>query len=368
MHIKYLDLQRINNSFELELSQTMLQTASSGWYLKGDETRKFENEFANYCGTKYCVACANGLDALTLVLSAWKIIYNWADNAEIIVPSNTYIASILAISRAKLKPILCEPQISDALIDSSLIEELINENTRAILPVHLYGNTCNMQVINTLAKKYNLKVLEDCAQAHGAELNKVRVGALSDAGAFSFYPGKNLGALGDAGAITTNDEELAKLVCTLANYGSHEKYIFNYQGINSRIDEIQAAILSLKLKRLDGDNNRRIEIAHRYYNEIENNKIIYLSEPHENTKQNVYHIFAIRCKERNLLQKYLKENGIETIIHYPIAPHKQLAYKELNNCTFPISEQIHNEELSIPIAPYLTEGEIDYIIKTINGF
>jgi dTDP-4-amino-4,6-dideoxygalactose transaminase len=362
--IKYLDLQRVTQSFEPELSETVSRTVQSGWYLFGKEVSHFEEEFAHYCGTKHCVGVANGLDALTLVLLAWKIQYGWNDQTEVIVPANTFIASILAISRAGLKPVLCEPDPNDYLLDANRIETLVTPHTRCLLPVHLYGQVCNMAAIMDIARSHNLLVLEDCAQAHGASFSGHRAGSLAHAGAFSFYPGKNLGALGDGGAVTTDDEELAHLVRALAFYGSSKKYINVFKGINSRLDEIQAAVLSVKLKRLDEDNTKRQAVAMRYMNELHNPAILLPTV----RQSHVFHIFPILCTRRDDLQKYLMDKGIQTSIHYPIPPHKQKAYKEWNNISLPITERIHRDELSLPISPVQPEEDTSLIIQTLNNF
>ncbi len=364
--IKFLDLQSITESFEPELSQEVIRVVNSGWYLLGNEVRKFEEEFATYCETKHCISVANGLDALTLILQAWLEMEEIKIGDEIIVPSNTYIASILAVSRCGLTPILCEPNEKTYLIDEKKIELLISKRTKAIMPVHLYGQVANMKEINRIASKYNLKVFEDCAQSHGAIYKGKRAGNLSSAGAFSFYPGKNLGALGDAGAIITNDDSIAHIVRTLANYGSAKKYIFSYKGINSRMDEIQAAILRLKLKRLDKDNMQRRYIAHKYITNIKNSSIIlpYIVD----WDAHVFHIFPILCKDRGKLQSFMNQRNIQTLIHYPLPAHKQKAYKEWNNRKFPISEKIHAQELSLPIYPTMTDKEIDTIIDTLNTY
>lgn len=364
--INFLDIKRITDSFEPELSQELLRVINSGWYLLGKEVERFEKEFATYCGTKHCIAVANGLDALTLILQAWIEMGEINTGDEIIVPSNTYIASILAVSRCGLTPILCEPNEHTYLIDTSKIESLITRHTKAIMAVHLYGQVANMNEINKIAAKYDLKILEDCAQSHGAVYKGKRAGSLCDAAGFSFYPGKNLGALGDAGAITTNNDCIAKICRTLANYGSEKKYIFGYKGINSRLDELQAAVLSLKLKRLDKDNTKRRYIAEKYINNIKNPLI---TLPYvKDWEAHVFHIFPVLCKERDKLQSFMTEKNIQTLIHYPIPPHKQKAYKEWNSKQFPIAEKIHEQELSLPIYPTMTDKEIETIIDTVNTY
>lgn len=364
--IKFLDIKRITESFEPGLSQEIQRVVSSGWYLQGAEVERFEQSFAEYCGTKYCVGVANGLDALILILRAYMELGWMEERDEVIVPANTYIATILSISRNGLKPVLCEPDPETFLIDPLRIESLITEKTKAIMVVHLYGQIVDINPINRLAKKYNMRVIEDSAQAHGAVYAGKRTGNLGDASGFSFYPGKNLGAMGDGGAVTTNDENLADAVRVLANYGSSVKYVFRYKGINSRLDEIQAAILSYKLKRLDVDNNKRREIAGQYLNGITNPLI--LLPRWENSESHVFHVFPIRCPKRDALQAYLKEKGVQTLIHYPIPPHRQQAYKEWNDLSYPITERIHEEILSLPISPVMTKEEVGTVIEIINGF
>lgn len=364
--IKFLDIKRITESFEPELSQEILRVARSGWYLQGQEVERFERAFANYCGVRHCVGVANGLDALTLILRAYMELGFMSEGDEILVPANTYIATILSVTRNKLKPVLCEPELDSYLIDPARIEALITERTKAIMVVHLYGQAAEMDSITNLAGKYHLKVIEDSAQAHGAMYQGKRTGNLGDASGFSFYPGKNLGAMGDGGAVTTNDEELARTVRVLANYGSSIKYVFRYKGINSRLDEIQAAILNLKLKRLDEDNDERRKVAEMYSKHIMNPLIILpkWSKP----DRHVFHVFPVRCSKRDELQAYLKENGIQTLIHYPIPPHQQEAYKEWNDKSYPITEQIHQEILSLPVSPVMTEEEIFTVIEAVNRF
>lgn len=364
--IKFLDIKGITESFEPGLSQEIMRVVNSGWYLQGVEVEHFEQEFSQYCGTKYCIGVANGLDALTLILRAYMELGIMSEGDEVIVPANTYIATILAISRNGLKPVLCEPDLNTYLIDPIRIEELITERTKAIMVVHLYGRVVDMDPINRLAGKYNLKVIEDSAQAHGAVYKGKRTGSLGDASGFSFYPGKNLGAMGDAGAVTTDDGKLAEAVRVLANYGSSVKYVFRYKGINSRLDEIQAAVLSYKLKRLDEDNNRRRKVAGQYLNMITNPSVIL--PQWKDRESNVFHIFPIRCHKRDALQEYLKNNGIQTLIHYPIPPHKQEAYREWNNLFYPITELIHEEILSLPISPVMTMEEIEKVIGVVNLF
>nr|7N63_A Chain A, Putative aminotransferase [Helicobacter canadensis MIT 98-5491] len=360
--IKFLDLHKINQRFKSEIDLAIREVLESGWYLLGEKNKAFEENFAKYCETKFSVGCANGLDALHLAIRA----YDFPKDSEIIVPANTYIASILAISNCGLKPILVEPNLETYNIDADLIEAKITEKTKAIVVVHLYGQAVEMEKIWELAKKYNLKIIEDCAQAHGAIYQGKKVGNLGDIGCFSFYPGKNLGALGDGGCITTNDEEMATKIRAIANYGSLIKYENIYKGLNSRLDEIQAAILDLKLQFLDADNQQRREIAKIYRENIKNEKII-LPKPYEE-ESHVWHLFVIRTKDRDKLQEYLKIKGIQTLIHYPIPPHKQNAYKEWNNLSFPITEKIHKEVLSLPISPVMNKEEAFYIAQILNEF
>lgn len=364
--IEFLDLQKINQQYYYELQQAMQRVLQSGWYIHGNEVKGFEQKFADYCEVNYCIGVGNGLDALILILRAYKELGIVKDNDEVIVPANTYIATILAISQNNLTPILVEPNIRTYNINPSKIEEKITSKTKAIMPVHLYGQMAEMNVINEIAYRYKLKVVEDAAHAHGAINKGQKAGSLGDAAGFSFYPGKNLGALGDGGAVTTNDEELANVIRALGNYGSHKKYKNLYKGKNSRLDEIQAAVLSVKLKYLDADNQKRREIANYYLEHIKNNAIILPKEGEPNS--HVWHLFVIRARERDKLQKYLLDNGIRTLIHYPIPPHKQLAYREWNTRSFRITEKIHNEVISLPISPILTYDECKIIIRIINMF
>ena len=364
--IKFLDLKKITEKNIIEIREAVNRVTDSGWYLLGDELKSFENNFSQYCGTEYCIGVANGLDALILILRAFKELDKLKEGDEIIVPANTYIATILAISTNNLKPILVEPNINTFNIDTSRIEEKINSKTKAILIVHLYGQAAEMENVIKIARKYNLIVIEDAAQAHGAIYKNKKVGSWGDAAGFSFYPGKNLGALGDGGAVTTNNYELAHTIRALANYGSNEKYHNIYKGINSRLDEIQAAILNVKLKFLDFANQRRREIALFYRQNIRNPKIILPQVFNE--ESHVWHLFVIRTKERERLQKYLAKNDIQTLIHYPIPPHKQLAYKEWNDKEFKITELIHKEVLSIPISPVMDMNDVEIIVEKLNSF
>ncbi|OCL85604.1 DegT/DnrJ/EryC1/StrS family aminotransferase [Arcobacter porcinus] len=360
----FLDLKVLNAQYRDELIEATIKVIDSGWYIQGNECKEFDKEFAQYCGTKYAIGVANGLDALILILRAYKEMGIMNDGDEVIVPSNTYIASILAISKNNLVPILIEPDINTYLIDPSKIEEKITSKTKAILSVHLYGQTCEMDRINEIAKKYNLKVIEDSAQSHGAYYKDKLSGNLGDASGFSFYPGKNLGALGDGGAVTTNNEDLANTIKALGNYGSHKKYENLYKGTNSRLDEIQAAILRVKLKYLDEEITKRREIANYYLKNIKNDKLILPTVRAEDN--HVWHLFVIRTSKRDELQKYLLNNGVQTLIHYPIPPHKQNAYKEWNNESYLISEQIHKEVLSLPISGIQSFEDTKKIVSIIN--
>lgn len=368
--IPFLDLKAINAQYRDKLLAACTQVIDSGWYISGKEVEDFERKFADYCGTQYAIGVANGLDALILTLRAWKELGRLNEGDEVIVPSNTYIASILAISQNNLKPVLVEPDIHTFNIDAKKIEAAITTKTKAILPVHLYGQLAAMPEIMVIAKKYNLLVLEDSAQAHGAEIDGKKAGSWGDASGFSFYPGKNLGALGDAGAITTNDAELAHMLKAIRNYGSHEKYKNLVPGVNSRLDEIQAAILNVKLKFLDQENQYRRHIADLYLKEIQNSAIElpFTNINAETDTQHVWHLFVIRTQHREQLQKHLAEHGVQTLIHYPIPPHKQQAYQEWNNFNLPISEQIHAEVLSLPIGPTLSIDEVKQVVQLCNGF
>lgn len=368
--IPFLDLKAINAQYRDKLLAACTQVIDSGWYISGKEVEDFERKFADYCGTQYAIGVANGLDALILTLRAWKELGKLNEGDEVIVPSNTYIASILAISQNNLKPVLVEPDIHTFNIDIKKIEAAITDQTKAILPVHLYGQLAAMPEIMGIAKKYNLLVLEDSAQAHGAEIDGKKAGSWGDASGFSFYPGKNLGALGDAGVITTNDAELAHMLKAIRNYGSHEKYKNLVPGVNSRLDEIQAAILNVKLQFLDQENQYRRHIADLYLKEIQNPAIeLPLTNINAETNtQHVWHLFVIRTPHREQLQKHLAEHGVQTLIHYPIPPHKQQAYQEWNNFSLPISEQIHAEVLSLPIGPTLSIDEAKQVVQLCNGF
>ncbi|CRY83312.1 Perosamine synthetase, Per protein [Yersinia intermedia] len=363
--VKFLDLKRINMAQSDEILLAMKDVFDSGWYIMGERLKKFEHEFASYCGVKYCIGVANGLDALILVLRAWKELGFLQDGDEVLVPSNTYIASILAISQNNLIPVLVEPNPETFNIDANCIRRLITKKTKVLLPVHLYGQACSIADLTLIAKENSLLVLEDCAQAHGAVVDGVKVGAWGDAGAFSFYPGKNLGALGDAGAITTNNDDLAQVLYALRNYGSHVKYQNKYQGVNSRLDELQAAVLSVKLKYLDLNNKKRMEIAKRYLNEIISDSII-LPSVNGGVLSHVWHLFVIQVSNRESFQAYLADNNIQTLVHYPIPPHKQAAYKELATLSYPISEKLHASVLSIPMDPSMCSSDVQHVINVIN--
>jgi dTDP-4-amino-4,6-dideoxygalactose transaminase len=364
--IPFLDLKSINAQYRDELVQAATDVIDSGWYIQGAQVQAFEREFADYCGTKHCIGVANGLDALILTLRAWKQMGKLKDGDEVVVPANTYIASILAITENHLVPVLVEPEATSYNLSPGLVEKAITPKAKAILPVHLYGQLADMPAIMDIAKRHNLLVLEDSAQAHGASMNGKKAGNWGDASGFSFYPGKNLGALGDAGAITTNDDELAQTIGALGNYGSHKKYENIYQGVNSRLDEMQAAILRVKLKKLDEDTSRRQEIAKVYLNRIKN-PVIELPAC-SNSEQHVFHLFVVLCTERERLQSYLAEHGVQTLIHYPIAPHQQQAYHDWSGLSCPMTEAIHKQVLSLPISPVMTDEEVKIVIEVINSF
>lgn len=362
--IPYLDLKKTNSLYEAELKDAVERVISSGIYLAGEETRNFEQEYAAFIGTRYAVSCANGLDALTLIFRAYKELGILREGDEIIVPANTYIASILSISENGLIPVLVEPDPATCQIDSLRIEEAVTEKTKGIMIVHLYGGCAYSRKIKDICCKYNLILVEDNAQAHGCRYNEKRTGSLGDAAGHSFYPGKNLGALGDGGAVTTDNKDLADTVRILANYGSSQKYIFPYKGINSRLDEIQAAILRVKLRYLDRENEQRRNIARHYRLGITNPRIQLLSD--EFFRSSVFHIFPIFTEKREELQNYLRQCGISTLIHYPIPPHRQKSFSEWKSLNLPITDKIHATELSLPISPVMTSDEVDRIIASIN--
>ena len=362
--VKFLDLQAITMRHGDEIKAAIDRVVESGWFLQGNENKRFEMDYAKYIGTEFCVTVANGLDALKLILRGYKEMGLMQDGDEIIVPANTYIATILAITDNNLVPVLVEPTWDHLEINIDAIEEHITSKTKGVMIVHLYGRIAYNDKLRGICEKYNLKLMEDCAQSHGCAWDGVKTGALGDAAAHSFYPGKNLGALGDAGAVTTNDEELAKVIRAIANYGSHKKYVFKYCGRNSRLDEIQAAVLNVKLKHLDEDLAIRKEFARYYIDHITNPAII--TPIIKDWDTHAFHIFTIRVKKRNELQKYLADNGVQTIIHYPIPPHKQECFKEWNKLSYPITEQIHNEELSLPLSPIMMNMEIKTIVDLLN--
>ena len=364
MQVPFLSLKDITAKYAEELHEAVLRVTDSGWYLQGNENKQFEEDYARYIGTKHCVGVANGLQALELMIRACKTLYGWNDGDEIIVQANTYIATILSISQNNLKPVLIEPNERTLALDLEQIKKAATAKTRAVMLVHLYGRCLFNEEIAAFCKERGLALFEDNAQSHGCEFNGKKTGSLGTVAAHSFYPGKNLGAFGDAGAVTTDNDEIANLVRVLANYGSSKKYVFDYIGENSRLSEMDAAVLDVKLKHLDDDNNRRKQIAKMYYEGIKNPLIKMPSIlPDE---QNVFHVFPVFAQKRDSLQQYLKEREIGTIIHYPIPPHKQKAYKEWNGLSFPITEKIHEEELSLPMSPALTDEQVDFVIKTIN--
>lgn len=380
--VNFLDLKKINDSFEPELSNAIKRVMDSGWYLLGNEVKSFENEYASFIGSRHCIGVANGLDALRIILKSYMILGLMKERDEIIVPANTYIASVLAVSDCNLTPVLVEPDVDSYNIDPFKIEEMITERTKGIMIVHLYGQNSMHPEIQRLVTKYNLKLIEDNAQAQGCFYGEKRTGAIGDAAGHSFYPGKNLGALGDAGAITTDNDELAEVIRTFSNYGSKIKYHNLYKGLNSRLDEIQAAILRVKLQRLDYDNQRRHKIAMYYIENITRSDIVLpfgnqtvnnvanseLLLANSDSLSHVRHLFVIRMKNRDRMQEYLLRNEIQTMIHYPIPPHKQLAYYELNHLDFPITEKIHREVVSLPISQVMKEMEVEKVVAVINNF
>jgi dTDP-4-amino-4,6-dideoxygalactose transaminase len=362
--IKFLDVSAINLRQKDALMNALINVVEGNRYILGEEVERFEKEYADYCGAKYCIGVANGLDALTLILKGYGI----GEGVEVIVPANTYIASILAISANGATPILVEPSIETYNIDVHRIEEKITTKTKAIMVVHLYGQTVDMEPVLALAKKYDLKIIEDAAQAHGATYNNMRVGSIGDAAGFSFYPGKNLGAIGDGGAITTNDPVLAEKITAIRNYGSTTKYVNQFKGVNSRLDEVQAAFLRVKLPILDQDNQRRREIAKFYSTHIKNPEVILPIANVDKNTSHVWHVFTVRVKDRKHFQEYMLGNGIETIIHYPIPPHKQEAYSEWNQQSYPITEKIHEEIISLPISPVMASSEIEEVVRVVNQY
>ena len=365
--IPFLSLKDVTALHGDEINAAVTRVVNSGWYLQGEENKRFEENYAKFIGTKYAIGCANGLDALIWIFRAYIELGVMQPGDEVIVPANTYIATILSITENGLKPVLVEPKLNTLEIDDDLIEAAVTPKTKAICIVHLYGRNAYTDKIGALCKKYNLKLVEDNAQAHGCKHTDGRTtGSIGDAAGHSFYPGKNLGALGDGGAVTTNDDELAKTVRTLANYGSSKKYVFKYTGRNSRLDEIQAAVLDVKLKYLVEDNAHRKQVANYYYDHI-NNPLITLPDRLPDV-QNAYHLFPILCEKRDEFHDYLEKNGIGTVIHYPIAPHKQECYKEWNAMSLPITEYIADHELSLPIGPSMSVEEVKQIVNLINRF
>ena len=364
--INFLDLKAINSQYQKELKDACARVIDSGWYIMGSELAQFEVEFANYCGAKHAIGVANGLDALNLVLRAWKSLGKLQAGDEVIVQANTYIASILAITENDLVPVLVEPNPNTYNLDPSVVRAAITAKTKAILPVHLYGQLSPMPELMAIAAESGLLVLEDCAQAHGAEVQGKRAGNWGHAAGFSFYPGKNLGALGDAGAVTTNDDELAQTIRALRNYGSHKKYENLYQGVNSRLDEIQAAMMRVKLPYLERETARRQQIAQRYCEGI-NNSLVRLPQVTAESAH-VWHLFVVCCDEREQLQQWLTEQEIQTLIHYPIPPHKQQAYLQFQDCQLPLTEKIHRQVLSLPMDPTMSDEAVTKVIDAVNGF
>ncbi len=366
MTIPFLDLKGINARYRDELIEAATRVIDSGWYIQGQEVKAFEQEFAAYCGTKYCIGVGNGLDALTLTLRAWKEIGKLKEGDEVIVPANTYIATILAITENRLTPVLVEPDLQTYNLSPVLMQKAITPRTKAVMPVHLYGRLAEMPKIMAIAQDNDLLVLEDAAQAHGASLQGRKAGNWGQGAGFSFYPGKNLGALGDAGAVTTNDEELAQAIRALGNYGSHKKYENIYQGTNSRLDEVQAAFLRVKLRNLDYEIKARRNVA-RFYLEGITNPLISLPD-WKIEEQHVFHLFVVRCSRREELQKYLHDRGVQTLIHYPVPPHKQQAFTDSLSQSFKISETIHKNVLSLPIGPVMSDGDATFVSEIINYF
>lgn len=364
--IPFLDLKETNTPYQSEIEEAVLSVVRSGWYILGDQVKSFERAYAQYCGTANCIGVGNGLDAISLILKSYKELGVLKDGDEVLVPANTYIASILAVSSSGLVPVLVEPDINTYNIDPEKIGDKVTSRTKAILAVHLYGLVSPMNELKEIARKYNLKLIDDAAQAHGAAYYEQKVGSLCDATAFSFYPTKNLGALGDAGAVTTDDSELAAIVRALANYGTTSKYINKYKGENSRLDEIQAAVLAVKLKYLDKEVQARQNIASFYLRNIQN-ELIALPRV-EQIEQHTFHLFVVRCHERDRLQQYLSDKGIRTEIHYPLPPHKQEAYKEWNSLSYPVSEKIADQIISLPLRISLKNEEVIRICSALNEF
>jgi dTDP-4-amino-4,6-dideoxygalactose transaminase len=369
--IPFLDLKKINDSFEPNLSDSIKRVLESGWYLLGQEVKSFEREYAQFTGVRHCVSVANGLDALRLIFKAYIEMGEMREGDEIMVPANTYIASLLAVSENRLIPVLVEPDLNTFNIDPEKIEKSITARTKGLMIVHLYGRNAMHPRIEEIVKKYNLKLIEDNAQAQGCRYMDKRTGSFGNAAGHSFYPGKNIGALGDAGAVTTDDDELAEVIRTIANYGSKIKYHNIYKGLNSRMDEIQAAVLRVKLPRLDADNQKRREVADFYLKNIKNRDVVLPKSngcPAVEDAGHTWHIFLVRSKRRNELQKFLHEKDIQTLIHYPVPPHRQMAYKEWEKMTFPLTEIIHDQALSLPMSPLLGQEEIEQVVEAVNRF
>jgi len=365
--IPFLDLKAINKRFETQFQHRFQQFLDSGYYILGSQVKEFEEAFANYCGVKHCIGVGNGLDALRLILEGYKILGKLKDDDEVLVASNTYIATIIAIKQAGLKPVLVEADVATYNFNLAALQNSISEKTKAIMPVHLYGKLSPMEEILKIAEKNNLLVIEDAAQAHGAKNGEGKLaGNIGDAAGFSFYPTKNLGALGDGGAVTTNDDTLAEAIKKLRNYGSSSKYVNEFLGINSRLDEVQAAFLNCKLPALDVDNNRRKEIAKKYISEIKNKKIK-LPE-WDGSDNHIFHLFVVRVEDRAGFIEFLDRNEIGSLIHYPIPPHKQQALSEYSHLSFPVTENIHEEVVSIPISPIFSEEDVDRVISVLNRY
>lgn len=365
--IKFLDLQKITASFQPDLGQAIRTVVESGWYVRGEQVKEFEAHYAQFIGSRWCVGVGNGFDALRLIFKAWIELGEMREGDEVIVPANTYIASMLAVSESGLVPVFVEPDVSTFNIDANKIAQRISSRTRAILIVHLYGRNAMTSEMKTLAEEYKLKLVEDNAQAAGCCWDGSRTGSLGHAGAHSFFPSKNLGALGDGGAVTTDDEALAEMVRTLGHYGSHQKNVNDVKGVNSRLDEIQAAVLSLKLARLDHDNAARWNVADYYLHNIKNPHIVLPQRP-AISREHVWHLFVARCVARDALQRHFRERHIETLIHYPVAPHQQKAYSEMNGMSWPLTEQIHREVLSLPLSPVMELWEMEAVVDAANGF
>lgn len=364
MKVEFLDLRRVNSAFGDSLAEAVERVVRGGWYLRGAETAAFEREWADYVGVARCVGCGNGLDALTLVLRTWRDLLGWQEGDEVIVPANTFIATVLAISRAGLSPVFCDVREDTGLIDLGCMEQALSARTRCVLPVHLYGHLCDMRGVVSFARRHGLLVLEDACQAHGAASGGVRAGAWGDAAAFSFYPGKNLGALGDGGCLVTNDEALARHARTLANYGETERYHSDFRGLNSRMDELQAAVLRVKLRRLDADNALRRDVACAYLADLPR-EVIPAGMEEPDTAW-VCHLFPIRVPNRDHVRERLAQAGVMAQVHYPVPPHKQLAYREKNALSFPVAEAWAREELSLPISPVMTREEVGFVVETVR--